>query len=146
MCLILSRQRRCRFTEFVSDVNFTVTGSVSCPLPKFPVGLTAISCDRWLVVVIVIVWCPLRILYAFRRARNRRVSVRQDSGDAGAQQASPIWSYCNRICFGARYESYMWAQRNSHFTWLVASCGNSRCLMPVTNMSYICPLPFLAYL
>jgi hypothetical protein len=32
------RQRRRRFTEHISDVNFIVTGSVSCPLPKFPVG------------------------------------------------------------------------------------------------------------
>jgi hypothetical protein len=31
------------------------------------------------------------------------------------------------------------------FTWLVASCGNGCCFMPVTNMCYH-PLPFLAYL
>jgi hypothetical protein len=38
MRLISSRQRRRRLTECVFDVNFIVTGSVSCPLPKFPVG------------------------------------------------------------------------------------------------------------
>jgi hypothetical protein len=37
--------------------------------------------------------CPLRILYVLRHAWNRHISVRQDSGDAGAQQASPILSY-----------------------------------------------------
>jgi hypothetical protein len=55
---------------------------------------------------------------------------------AGAHQASLILSFCNGLCFGARYERSMWAQRNSHFTWPVASCGNGRCLMPVKNMSY----------
>jgi hypothetical protein len=101
--LISSRQRRRRFTERVSDVNFTVTGSVFMPITNVPCAprKTVISRDRWLVVVTVVVWSPLRILYVLRRAWNRRVSVRQDSGDAGAQQASPILSYCNRLCFGA---------------------------------------------
>jgi hypothetical protein len=126
MRLISSRQRRRRFTERVSDVNFTVTGSVFMPVTKVPCGPreTAISRDRWLVVVTVVVWCPLRILYVLRRVRawNRRVSVRQDSGDVCAHQASQILSYCNGLCFGARYESSLWAQRNNHFTWSVASC------------------------
>jgi hypothetical protein len=39
-----------------------------------------------------------------------------DSGDAGAYQASLILSYCNGLCFGARYESSLRAQRNNHFT------------------------------
>jgi hypothetical protein len=87
-------------------------------------------------VVTVVVGCPLRILYVLRHVWNRRISVRQDSGDACAQQASPMLSYCNGLCFGTRYESSLWAQRNSHFTWPVASYGNGRCLMLVTNMSY----------
>jgi hypothetical protein len=97
---------------------------------------TAISRDRWLVVVTIVVWCPLQILYVLRRAWNRHVSVRQDSGDAGARQASLILSFCNGLCFGAHCESSPLAQKNSHFTWPVASCGNSCCLMPATNMSY----------
>jgi hypothetical protein len=131
MRLISSRQRRHRFTERIFDVNFTVTGSVFMPITKVPCGPreTAISHDRWLVVVTVIVWCPLWILYVLRRAWNRCVSVRQDRGDAGAQQASPILSYCNGSCFCARYQSSLWAQRNNHFTWPVASCDNGRCLM-----------------
>jgi hypothetical protein len=117
---------------------FTVTGSVFMPVTEVPCGprKTAISRDRWLVVVTVVVWCPLQILYVLRRTWNRRVSIHQDSGDAGAQQASPILSNYNGLCFGARYESSLWAQRNNHFTWPVASYGNDRCLMPVTNMSY----------
>jgi hypothetical protein len=95
-----------------------------------------ISRDRSLVVVTVVVWCPLRILYVLRHAWNRCVSVRQDSGDAGAHQASLILSHCNGLCFGARYESSLWAQRNSHFTWPVTSCGNGHSLMLVANMSY----------
>jgi hypothetical protein len=108
------------------------------PITKVSCGPreTAISRDRWLVVVTVVVWCPLRILYVLRCVWNRRVSVRQDSADTGAHQASLILSYCNGLCFGARYESSLWAQRNSHFTWPVARCGNGRCLMPVMNMSY----------
>jgi hypothetical protein len=135
MRLISSRQRRNSFTEHVSDVNFIVTGLFFMPVTKVPCGPeeTAISRDLWLVVVTIVVWCPLRILYAQRRTWNRHVSVRQDSGDAGAQQASPILSYCNRFCFGARYESSLWAQRNSHIMWPVTSCGNSCCLMLVTN-------------
>jgi hypothetical protein len=138
MRLISSRQRRCRFIERISDVNFTVTGPVFMPITKVPYGPreTTISRDRWLVVVTVVVWYPLRILYVLRRTWNRCVSVHQDSGDASAQQASPILSYCNRLCFSAHYESSLWTQRNSHFTWPVASCGTGRCLMPITNMSY----------
>jgi hypothetical protein len=87
MSLISSGQRRHRFTECVSDVNFIVTGFVFMPVTKVPYGPReiAISHDRWLVVVTVVVWCPLRILYVLRRAWNIRVSVHQDSGDAGAQ-------------------------------------------------------------
>jgi hypothetical protein len=140
---LIERKQTCvesrrRFTEHVSDVNFTVTGSVFMPVTKVPCRPreTAISRDRWRVVVTVVVWCPLQILYVPRCAWNRRVSVRQDSGDAGAQYASPILSNCNGLCFGARYESSLWAQRNSHFMWPVASCGNGHCLMPVTNISY----------
>jgi hypothetical protein len=105
---------------------------------KVPCGPreTTISRERWLVVVTVVVWCPLWILYVLRRAWNRRVSVRQDSGDAGSHQASLILNFCNGLCFGARYESSLWAQKNRHFTWPVASCANGRCLMPITNMSY----------
>jgi hypothetical protein len=77
----------------------------------------AISRDRWLVVVTIIVWCPLRILYVLIHARNRCVSVHQDSVDPGAQQASPILSYYNRLCFGAHYESSPWDLRNNHSTW-----------------------------
>jgi hypothetical protein len=115
------------------------------PVIKVPCGPreTTISHDRWLVVVTVVVWCLLRILYLLRRAWNRRILVRQDSGDAGAQLASPILSYCNGLCFGACYQSSLWAQRNSHFTWPVASCGNGRCLMFVTNMSYQLSVTFL---
>jgi hypothetical protein len=104
-------QRRRRFTERVSDVNFTVTGSIFMHVAKVPCGPreTAISCDRWLVVVTVVVWSPLQILYVPRRVWNRRVSIHQDSGDAGAQQASPILSYYNGLCFGAHYESSLWA-------------------------------------
>jgi hypothetical protein len=36
--LLSSRQWRRRFTKRISEVNFTVTGSVSCPLLKFLVG------------------------------------------------------------------------------------------------------------
>jgi hypothetical protein len=117
---------------------FTVTGSVFMLVTKVPCGPreTAISRDRWLVVVTFVVWCPLPILYVLTRAWNRRVSVRRDSGDAGAQNVSPILSYSNGLCFGARYQSSLWAQRNSHFTWPVASFGNCHFLMPVTNMSY----------
>jgi hypothetical protein len=73
------------------------------PVTKVPCGPreTTISRDRWLVVVTVVVWCLLRILYVLKRAWNRRVSVRQDSGDAGAHLASLILSYCNGLCFGA---------------------------------------------
>jgi hypothetical protein len=71
-----------------------------------------------------------------RRAWNWRVSFLQDSGDAGAHQASLILIFCNGLCFGACYKSSLWAQKNSHFTWPVASCGNGRYLMPVANMSY----------
>jgi hypothetical protein len=48
MLLISSRQRRRRFTERVSDVNFTVTDSVFMPVTNFPCGPkeTAISRDR----------------------------------------------------------------------------------------------------
>jgi hypothetical protein len=108
------------------------------PVTKVPCGPreTAISRDQWLVVVTVVVWCPLGILVVLRRAWNRRFSFRQDSGDAGAHQASLILSLCNGLFFGARYESSLWAQKNNHFTWPVASFGNGRCLMPVTNMSY----------
>jgi hypothetical protein len=104
------------------------------PITKVPYGPreTTISHDRWLVVVTVVVWCPLRILYVLRHTWNRHVSVRQDSGDARAHQASLILSYCNELSFGSHYESSLWAQRNSHFTWLVSSYGNGRCLMPVT--------------
>jgi hypothetical protein len=107
------------------------------PITKVPCGPReiAISRDRWLVVVTVVVSCPLRILYVLRRAWNRRVSVHQDNGDAGAHQVSLILSFCNGLCFGSHYESSLWAQKNSHFTWPVASCGNSCYLMPVTNMS-----------
>jgi hypothetical protein len=133
MCLISSIQRGCRFTKLVSDVNFTVTSSVIMPVTNVPCGPreTSISCDQWLVEVIVVVWCPLRILYVPRHAWNRRVSVCEDSGDAGAQQASPILSCCNELCFGAHYKSSLWAQRNSHFTWPVGSCGNDCCLTPL---------------
>jgi hypothetical protein len=112
------------------------------PVTKVPCGPreTVISRDRWLVVVMVVVWCLLRILYVLRRVWNRRISVRQDSGDTGAHQASLILSFCNGLCFGAYYESSLWTQRNSHFTWLVASCGNGHCLMLIMNMSYQCPL------
>jgi hypothetical protein len=43
-----SRQRRRRFTECVSDVNFTVMGSVFMPITNVPCGPreTAISRDR----------------------------------------------------------------------------------------------------
>jgi hypothetical protein len=128
MRLISSRRMRRRFTKHVSDVNFTVTGSVFMPVTKVPCGPreTAMSRDQWLVVVTVVVWCLLRILYVLRRAWNRCGSVRQDSGDAGAQQASPILRYCNRLCFGAHYESSLWAQRNNHFTWLMARCTKIR--------------------
>jgi hypothetical protein len=105
---------------------------------KVPYGPreTVISRDRWLVVIIVVFWCTLRILYVLRCVWNRCASVHQDSGDAGAQQASPILTYCNGLCFGARYESFLWAQRNSHFTWPVAGCSNGHCWMPVMHMSY----------
>jgi hypothetical protein len=108
------------------------------PVTKVPCGLReiAISRDRWLVVVTVVVWCTLQILYVLRCAWNRHVSVHQDSGDASAHQAFLILSFCNGLCFGARYESSLWAQKNSHFTWPVASCGNGHCLILVTNMSY----------
>jgi hypothetical protein len=116
----------------------TVTGFALVPVTKVPYGPreTAISRDRWLVVVTVIVWCLLRILNVLRRVWNRRLLVRHVSGDTGSQQANPILSYCNWLCFGARYESSLWAKRNNHFTWPVASCGNGYCLMLVTNMSY----------
>jgi hypothetical protein len=70
MCLISSRQRRRRFTERVSYVNCTVTGSVFMPVTKVPCGSreTAISRDWWLVVVTVVVWCPLRS-YVYRDVR-----------------------------------------------------------------------------
>jgi hypothetical protein len=108
------------------------------PVTKVPCGPreTTISRDRWLVVVTVIVWCQLRILVVLRHAWNRRVLFHQDSGDAGPHQVSLILSFCNGLCFSACYEICLWAQKNSHFTWPVASCGNGRCFMPVTNMSY----------
>jgi hypothetical protein len=148
MCIISSRQRRRRFTECVSDVNFTVTGSVFMPITKVPYGPreTVISRDRWLVVVTIVVWCPLWILYVMRQAWNRRVSVCQDSGDTGAQQASLILRYCNGLCFVARYQSSLWALRNNHFTWPVASCGNGAHYEYVLSVTGICPSPFLAYL
>jgi hypothetical protein len=104
-------------------------------ITKVPCGPreTAISRDWWLVVITVVIWCPLRILVKLRRAWNRHISFCQDSGDAGAHQASLILSLCNGLCFGACYKRSLWAQRNSHFTWPVASCGNGRCLMPITN-------------
>jgi hypothetical protein len=48
MRLISSRQRRRKFTERVSDVNFTVTGSVFMPITNVPCGPreTSISRDR----------------------------------------------------------------------------------------------------
>jgi hypothetical protein len=57
MHLILSTQRRRRFTTHVSDVEFTVMGSVFMPITKVPCGPreTTISRDQWLVVVTVIV-------------------------------------------------------------------------------------------
>jgi hypothetical protein len=118
--------------------SLVVIWSFIIPVTKVPCGPreTTISRDQWLVVVTVVVWCPLRILVVLRRAWNRHVSFRQDSGDVGAHLASLILSLCNRLFFGARYESSLWAQKNDHFTWLVASFGNCRCLMPVMNMSY----------
>jgi hypothetical protein len=117
---------------------FNSNGLCFMPITKVSCGprKIAISRDRWLVVVTVVVWCPLRILVVLRRAWNRRVSFRQDSGDAGAHQASLILSFCHGLCFGAHYESSLWAQKNNHFMWPVASFGNGRCLMPVTIMSY----------
>jgi hypothetical protein len=96
------RSRRLRYWA-------TITGFALVPITKVPCAPreTTISCDRWLVVVTVFVWCPLRICVI-----------------------------SNRLCFGARYESSLWPQRNSNFTWPVASCRNGRCLMPVMNMSY----------
>jgi hypothetical protein len=87
--------------------SLVVIWSFIIPVTKVPCGPreTTISRDQWLVVVTVVVWCPLRILVVLRRAWNRRVSFRQDSGDAGAHQASLILSFCNGFCFGARYES-----------------------------------------
>jgi hypothetical protein len=64
---------------------------------------------------------------------NRCVSFRRDSGDAGSWNASLKLISQLQALFHARYQSSMWAQRNSHFTWLVTSCGNGRCLMPFTN-------------
>jgi hypothetical protein len=73
----------------------------SCLLPKFPCGPreTAISRDRLLVVVTVVVWCPLRILDVMRRAWNRRVSFRHDRGDTGTLKAPPILSYVTGCVF-----------------------------------------------
>jgi hypothetical protein len=127
-----------RIHDTRSDVDFTVTGSVLIPITKVPYGPreTSISREQWLVVVTVVVWYPLRILYVLGRVWTRRVSFREGRGDTGTQKASPILSYSNGLCFGAHYKSSLWAQRNNHFTWSVASCGNGRCLMPVTNMCY----------
>jgi hypothetical protein len=83
-----------------------------------------------------VVWCPLRILDVLRRAWNRHISFRLDRGDVGTQPVSLMLSYYNGLYFGAHYQSSLWAQRNDHFKWSVASCGNSRCLMIVTNMCY----------
>jgi hypothetical protein len=144
MRLISSRQRRRRFTARVSDIEFTIPSSILVPITKVPCEPkeTAISHDRWLVVVTIVVWCLLRILDVLRCAWNRLVSFLVHRGDAGTQHASTMLSYCNRLCFGARYQSSLWAQRNSHFTWLVSSCGNSRCFMLVMNMCYL-PVTFL---
>jgi hypothetical protein len=130
---------------------FYSNGLFFMPITKAPCGPReiAISRDQWLVVVTVVVWCPLWFLDVPRCTWNRHASFRQDRGDAGTQKASPILSYCNGLCFRACYQSSLWAQRNNHFTWPVASCGNSHCLMPVTNVlseTSICPLPFLAHL
>jgi hypothetical protein len=130
------QDRRGRFTARVSDVDFTVTGSVFVPITKVACGPRETAIFTWLVVVTVIVWCPLWILVVLRCAWNRRVSFHWDIGDVGTQHASLMWSYCNGLGFSARYQSSLWAQRNSHITWPVASCGNGRCLMPVTNMCY----------
>jgi hypothetical protein len=48
MSLISSRQRRQRFTAWVSDIEFTVTGSVLVPITNVPYGPkeTAISRDQ----------------------------------------------------------------------------------------------------
>jgi hypothetical protein len=93
-CISSSRQRRLTFTARISDVDFIVTGSVFMPVTKVPYGPkeTAISHDRWLVVVTVFVWCPLRILDVLTRTWNRRISFRLDRGDAGTQQVSPYWA------------------------------------------------------
>jgi hypothetical protein len=123
MRLISSRQRRRRFMAHISNVDFTVTVYVFMPVTKVPCGPrdTAISRDRWLVVVTVVVWCPLRILYVLRRTWNRRVSFLLDRGDAGTQQASSILSNCIGLCFGACYQSSLWAEKTVilHYQWLV---------------------------
>jgi hypothetical protein len=49
--------------------------------------------------------------------RNRYISIRRGRGDEGSRNASLM----------------LISQRNNHFTWPVTSCGNGRCLMPVTN-------------
>jgi uncharacterized membrane protein len=76
MHLISSRQRRRRFTTHVSDVEFTLTGSVLVPVTKVSWGPreTAISRDRWLVMVTIVVWCALWVLVVLRRAWNKHVS------------------------------------------------------------------------
>jgi hypothetical protein len=88
--------------------------------------------------------------------------VHQDIGDAGLKHTSPLterkqthvetdacnfieteetqvhntclwcWFHSNKLCFHACYQNALWAQRNSHFTWQVSSCGNGHCLIPVT--------------
>jgi hypothetical protein len=56
MHLISSRQRRRRFTERVSDINFTVTGSVFMHVTKVPFGPREIAISRdWLLVVVTVV-------------------------------------------------------------------------------------------
>jgi hypothetical protein len=79
-----SRNRRRRFTTLISNIDLTLSSFFWCPLPKLPVGLEkqSFSRERWLVVVTVVVWCPLRILLVLRRAWNRRVSFRWDIRDA----------------------------------------------------------------
>jgi hypothetical protein len=74
-----------------------------------------------------------------RRMRKRYVSFRRDKGEAGSQHASPMLSSCNGLGVGGRYQCPLWAQRNNHFTWLVTSCGNGVCSMPVMNTCYQLP-------
>jgi hypothetical protein len=89
--------------------------------------------------------------------------VHRDIGDAGWKHVSPLierkqthvetdvshfvetvetqvhgtrlWCqfHSNGLYFHACYKSSLWAQRSNHFTWPVTSCGNGRCLIPVTN-------------